>query len=87
MVRALFRFSMMGWLSTTASMLMPKDVSRGVYLKRALVMMSGMVPFLRSMTTRMPLRSDSSRRSVTPSIFFSFTSAAMRSTMTDLFTP
>ena len=46
----------------------------------------GMASRLSSTTTRMPSRSDSSRRSLMPSIFLSRTSSAMFSTRRALFT-
>ena len=73
-------------MSTTANILMPNELSSGVYLYSELMMMSAIAPFLRSKTTRMPLRSDSSRKSETPSIFFSLIKAAIFSTMAALLT-
>ena len=66
---------------------MPNEVSSGVYLYSELMTISGMVPRFSSMTTRMPRRSDSSRRSDTPSILRSLISAAIFSTRLDLFRP
>ena len=47
---------------------------------------SGFTSFLNSITTRIPLRLDSSRKSVIPSIRFSFASSAIFSIKRDLFT-
>ena len=81
-----FRFSTRGWLSTSATMFMPKESCSGVCLYRLLSTTSGSSPRLSSNTTRMPSLSDSSRMSEMPSRRFSFTSSAIRSSSAFLFT-
>ena len=60
-----------------ASMLMPNDSCSGVIFQRLFCTTSGTASFFRSMTTRMPSRSDSSRMSAMPSMRFSRTSSAI----------
>ncbi len=81
-----FRFSRRGWLSTSATMFMPKLSCSWVCLNRLLSTTSGSSPRFNSTTTRMPSLSDSSRMSEMPSIFFSVTSSAMRSSSDFLLT-
>ncbi len=80
------RLSSRGWLSTSATMFMPKLSCSCVCLNRLLSTTSGSSPRFSSITTRMPSLSDSSRMSEMPSIFFSVTSSAMRSSSAFLFT-
>ena len=67
-------------------MLTPKVCWSCVYLKSWFCVTAGTESFLSSITIRIPLRSDSSRRSETPSIFLSRTASAMRSMSFDLLT-
>ena len=62
---------------TIASVMTPKVVWNCVCLNRLFSTTSGTSPFLSSMTTRTPSRSDSSRMSEMPSITFSCTSSAI----------
>ena len=71
------RFKVFGWPSTKATMLIPKLDCNCVWLNRLLTMTSGVSPRRRSITIRIPSLSDSSRSSVIPSIFFSFTNSAI----------
>ena len=77
---------MRGTPSTSASMMTPKPVSSGVCLNSLLSTTCGMHVCLSSTTTRMPLRSDSSRRSEISVSFFSRTRSAILATSRDLFT-
>ncbi len=56
---------------------MPNDSCSGVIFQRLFWTISGTASFLRSMTIRIPSRSDSSRRSAIPSIRLSRTSSAI----------
>ena len=67
-------------------MFMPKVSWSCVCLYRLLSTTSGSSPRLSSITTRMPDLSDSSWMCEMPSIFFSCTSSAMRSSSTFLLT-
>ncbi len=67
-------------------MLMPKTDCNWLCWNRLFSTTSECSPRLRSKTTRMPSLSDSSRISAMPSIFFSFTSSAMRWSMRALLT-
>ena len=60
-----------------ASMLMPNDSCSGVIFQRLFCTTSGTASFFRSMTMRMPSRSDSSRMSAMPSMRLSRTSSAI----------
>ena len=75
-----------GTPSTRASMMTPKVVCMAVCLKSLLSTTLGMASRFSSMTTRMPERSDSSRRSEISEIFFSRTSSAIFSMSWALFT-
>ena len=75
-----------GFLSTIASVLNPNELSIEVYLYNCLLTVSGSTPRLRSITTLIPSRFDSSLMSLIPSIFLSLTSSAILSFNTDLFT-
>ena len=81
-----FRFKIFGLLSTIANVLNPNDVSIFVSLYSCLLIVSGSVPFLSSITTLIPSLLDSSLKSLTPSIFLSLTSCAIFSINSDLFT-
>ena len=81
-----FRFNRRGWLSTNATIFIPKLSCSWVLLYKLLRTTSGTSPRLSSITTRIPDLSDSSRRSEMPSTFFSFTNSAMRSSKFFLFT-
>ncbi len=65
---------------------MPKVSCSWVCLYRLFSTTSGTSPRFSSITTRMPDLSDSSRMWLMPSIFFSCTSSAMRSSSVFLFT-
>ncbi len=80
------RFITFGTPSASASMMAPKVVCIGVCLNRLFSTTSGTASRFSSITTRIPSRSDSSRRSPIPSIFFSRTSSAMSSTRRALLT-
>ena len=67
-------------------MLTPKVVCKAVCLKRLLSTFIGWASRFSSMTMRMPERSDSSRRSLMPSILPSLTSSAIFSIRVALFT-
>ena len=80
------RLSSRGWPSTSATRFMPKVSCSCVSLYRLLSTTSGSSPRLSSNTARMPDLSDSSRISEMPSIFFSLTISAMRSSSARLLT-
>ena len=65
------------WLSTRASIFTAKLVCSAVWAKRRFNTTWGFASFFSSMTTRIPLRSVSSRRSEMPSRRLSFTCSAM----------
>ncbi len=77
---------MRGTPSTSESMITPKPCWSCVCLNSLFSTTCGMQLFLSSMTTRMPLRSDSSRRSLISVSFFSRTRSAILVTSLDLFT-
>ena len=81
-----FKFNKRGWLSTKATMFMPKLSCSWVLLYKLFRTTSGTSPRLSSITTRIPDLSDSSRKSEMPSTFFSFTNSAIRSSKFFLFT-
>ncbi len=72
-----FSDSVCGRPSTIASMLMPNESCICVIFQRLLSTTSGTASFLRSITIRMPSRSDSSRMSAMPSMRLSRTSSAI----------
>ena len=76
----------MGSLLTSARLMIPKVTSIWVWVNSWLSTISSMASLRSSMTTLMPSRSLSSRRSVMPSIRLSLTSSAMFSIMVDLLT-
>ncbi len=80
------RFSMRGTLFTRASIITPKVVSICVWLNNWLRTICEFASRFSSMTTRIPLRSDSSRRLLIPSIFLSLTRFAIVSRSCALFT-
>ena len=81
-----FRLHNFGWPSISATMLMPKVSCSCVCLYRLFSTTSGTSPRFNSITTRMPDLSLSSWIWLMPSIFFSWTSSAMRSSSVFLFT-
>ena len=80
------RFRSLGRPSTIASRFTPKDSCIGVSLNSWFRITWAEASFFSSTTIRMPDRSDSSRKSEMPSIFFSLTSSAIRSMSRALFT-
>ncbi|OPY29311.1 MAG: hypothetical protein A4E31_00680 [Methanomassiliicoccales archaeon PtaU1.Bin030] len=80
------RVRTLGSLLTSARLMTPKVTCIWVWVNSWLRTISSMASRRSSMTTRMPSRSLSSRRSVMPSILLSFTSSAMFSIIADLFT-
>ncbi len=80
-----FRLSTLGSPSTRATMLMPTTDCNWVCAYKLFSTTSPTSPRRSSITTRRPSLSDSSRSSVMPSSFFSFTNSAMRSINRDLF--
>ena len=81
-----FKFNIFGLLFTIANVLKPNEVSILVNLYNCLLIVSGSILFLNSITTLIPSRLDSSLRSLIPSIFLSLTSWAIFSISKDLFT-
>ena len=81
-----FRFKTFGLPSTIAKVLKPKEDSIEVSLYNCLLIVSGSTPLLKSITTLIPSRLDSSLMSLTPSIFFSLERSAIFSFKIDLFT-
>ena len=80
------RFKVLGCLSTNATMLIPNTTCICVCAYRLFRITSAISPRFNSMTTRIPCRSDSSRRPEMPSIFLSRTNSAIFSTKRALFT-
>ena len=68
-----FKFKIFGLLLTIAKVLKPKELSIFVNLYNCLLIVSGSIPFLNSITTRIPSLLDSSLISLMPSIFLSLT--------------
>ena len=79
------RFRIFGWPSTRATILIPNTDCMLVCAYKLLSTTSPISPRRSSITTRIPSLSDSSRNSVMPSIFFSFTNSAIRSIRRALF--
>ena len=84
--RSSLRFIVRGRFWTIASSCTPKEVCICVCLYRLLRTTSATASFFSSTTTRIPSRSDSSRRSEISSISLFRTSSAIRSMRRDLFT-
>ncbi len=80
------RLSVRGCPPSIASITMPNVVSSGVCANRLFSTTPEIASRLSSITIRMPCRSDSSRMSLMPSIFFSRTSSAICSISRALFT-
>ena len=80
------RFRTLGLPFTIAKVLKPKEDSIDVSLYSCLLIVSGSTPLLKSTTTLIPSRLDSSLISLTPSIFFSLERSAIFSFKTDLLT-
>ena len=80
------RLTSFGCPSTKTVKLIPNDCSNWVCAKRLFSKTSTESPFLTSMTTLKPSLSDSSLISVMPSIFLSFTSSAIFSSILALLT-
>src|SRR4030065_1030322 len=80
------KFKVLGTPSVRASIIIPKVSSSWVFLYKELITTFGIVSFLSSITTLIPLLSDSSRRSLIPSIFLVLTSSAIFPIRFDLFT-
>ena len=81
-----FRFKILGLPLTIAKVLKPNEDSMDVNLYNCLLIASGSIPRLKSITTLMPSLFDSSLMSLTPSIFFSRDNCAILSFKTDLLT-
>jgi len=69
-----FKLQVLGFPSTIAKVLKPKELSIDVFLYSCLLIVSGSTPFLKSIATLIPSLFDSSLISLIPSIFFSLTS-------------
>lgn len=80
------RFNVRGTPSTSASIIIPNVSSSWVFLYKRFTIILGSTSFLISITTLIPLLSDSSLKSVIPSIFLSLTSSTIFSISLDLFT-
>ena len=72
-----YRLSTFGWLSTNASIITPNVSCNCVCLYNWLSIMLGLTSLLNSMAILIPSLSDSSLKSVIPSIFLSLTSSAI----------
>ena len=81
-----FRLQVFGLLFTIANVLKPNELSKVVYLKSCLLIVSGSTLFLKSIATLIPSLFDSSLISFIPSIFLSLTSSAILSFRFDLLT-
>ena len=73
-----FKFNKRGLPPTSAMLFTPKEVWRAVCFNNVFSTTLAMASFFKSITIRIPLRSDSSLILEIPSIFFSFTRSAMR---------
>ncbi len=78
--------SSLGLPSTRARLITPKLACSWVWAKSWFRITLGTMPLRSSMTMRMPWRSDSSRRSLIPSILRSLTRSAMRTIRVALLT-
>ena len=65
-----FKVHVLGFPSTIANVLKPKELSICVFLYNCLFIVSGSTPFLKSIATLIPSLFDSSLISLIPSIFF-----------------